>query len=131
MRKFFTTIKRIFTIPELRSRILTTLGLLLIFRLGAFIVLPGIDATKITGKAQGILGLLDIFLGGAFSNVSIFGLGVMPYISASIAVQLLTVAVKEKDNPAEKRLIKLPKYLRLELRWSSQLATLLLLCLMN
>ncbi|OJW73413.1 MAG: preprotein translocase subunit SecY [Candidatus Amoebophilus sp. 36-38] len=93
MRKFFTTIKRIFTIPELRSRILTTLGLLLIFRLGAFIVLPGIDATKITGKAQGILGLLDIFLGGAFSNVSIFGLGVMPYISASIAVQLLTVAV--------------------------------------
>lgn len=93
MRKFFVTIKRIFTIPELRSRILTTLGLLLVFRVGAFIVLPGIDATKITGKAQGILGLLDIFLGGAFSNVSIFGLGVMPYISASIAVQLLTVAV--------------------------------------
>ena len=93
MRKFFVTIKRIFTIPELRSRILTTLGLLLVFRIGAFIVLPGIDATKITGKAQGILGLLDIFLGGAFSNVSIFGLGVMPYISASIAVQLLTVAV--------------------------------------
>jgi preprotein translocase subunit SecY len=93
MNKFFTTIKRIFTIPELRSRILTTLGLLVVFRLGAFIALPGIDATKITGKAQGILGLLDIFLGGAFSNVSIFGLGVMPYISASIAVQLLTVAV--------------------------------------
>ena len=93
MRKFFITIKRIFSIPELRSRILTTLGLLLVFRLGAFIVLPGIDATKIAGKAQGILGLLDIFLGGAFSNVSIFGLGVMPYISASIAVQLLTVAV--------------------------------------
>lgn len=93
MRKFFITIKRIFTIPELRSRILTTLGLLLVFRVGAFIVLPGIDATKVTGKAQGILGLLDIFLGGAFSKVSIFGLGVMPYISASIAVQLLTVAV--------------------------------------
>ncbi len=93
MRKFFTTLKRIFTIPELRDRILTTMGLILIFRLGAFIVLPGIDATKVTGKATGILGLLDIFLGGAFSNVSIFGLGVMPYISASIAVQLLTIAV--------------------------------------
>ncbi|MHB9147004.1 MAG: preprotein translocase subunit SecY [Candidatus Amoebophilus sp.] len=93
MRKFFATFKRIFFIPELRSRILTTIGLLLVFRLGAFIVLPGIDATRIAGKAKGILGLLDIFLGGAFSNVSIFGLGVVPYISASIAVQLLTVAV--------------------------------------
>jgi len=93
MRKFFATFKRIFTIPELRGRILTTIGLLLVFRLGAFIVLPGIDATRITGKAKGILGLLDIFLGGAFSNISIFGLGVVPYISASIAVQLLTVAV--------------------------------------
>lgn len=93
MRKFFTSFKRIFTIPELRDRILTTMGLILIFRLGAFIVLPGIDATKITGKATGILGLLDIFLGGAFSNVSVFGLGVMPYISASIAVQLLTIAI--------------------------------------
>lgn len=93
MHKFFTNIKRIFTIPELRSRILNTIGLILIFRLGAFIVLPGIDATKLTGKATGILGLLDVFLGGAFSNVSIFGLGIMPYISASIAVQLLTIAV--------------------------------------
>ena len=93
MRKFFATFKRIFTIPELRSRILTTIGLLLVFRLGAFIVLPGIDATRIAGKAKGILGLLDVFLGGAFSNLSIFGLGIVPYISASIAVQLLTVAV--------------------------------------
>jgi len=92
MRNFFTTIKRIFTAPELRERILTTIGLLFVFRLGAFIVLPGIDATRITGKVEGLLGLLDIFLGGAFSNISIFGLGVMPYISASIAVQLLTVA---------------------------------------
>jgi preprotein translocase subunit SecY len=93
MKNFFNNIKRIFSVPELKSRILNTMGLILIFRLGAFIVLPGIDATKLTGKATGILGLLDIFLGGAFSNVSIFGLGVMPYISASIAVQLLTIAV--------------------------------------
>lgn len=93
MHKFFVNIKKIFTIPELRSRILYTVGLILIFRIGAFIVLPGIDGTKLTGKVTGILGLLDVFLGGAFSNVSIFGLGVMPYISASIAVQLLTIAV--------------------------------------
>ena len=93
MHKFFVNIKRIFTVPELTSRILYTIGLILIFRIGAFIVLPGIDATKLTGKATGILGLLDVFLGGAFSNVSIFGLGVMPYISASIAVQLLTIAM--------------------------------------
>jgi len=93
MRKILVNIKKIFTVPELRSKILNTIGLILIFRLGAFIVLPGIDATKLTSKATGILGLLDIFLGGAFSNVSIFGLGVMPYISASITVQLLTIAV--------------------------------------
>jgi preprotein translocase subunit SecY len=61
--------------------------------LGSFIVLPGIDATQLTGKPKGIFGLLDIFLGGAFSNISIFALGVMPYISSSIAIQLLTVAV--------------------------------------
>jgi preprotein translocase subunit SecY len=93
MHKIFVTVKRIFTIPALRQRITTTLGLLLVFRLGAFIVLPGINPYKITEKAKGILGLLDTFLGGAFSNVSIFALGVMPYISASIAVQLLTIAI--------------------------------------
>ena len=62
MKNFFNNIKRIFSVPELKSRILNTMGLILIFRLGAFIVLPGIDATKLTGKATGILGLLDIFL---------------------------------------------------------------------
>lgn len=119
MRKFFITLKRIFTIPELRDRILNTMGLILIFRLGAFIVLPGIDATKITGKATGILGLLDIFLGGAFSNVSIFGLGVMPYISASIAVQLLTIAVpyfqkiQREGQSGRKTLGKITKVLTL------------------
>lgn len=119
MRKFFTTLTKIFIIPELRDRVIATMGLILIFRLGAFIVLPGIDATKITGKATGILGLLDIFLGGAFSNVSIFGLGVMPYISASIAVQLLTIAVpyfqkiQREGQSGRKTLSKITKILTL------------------
>jgi preprotein translocase subunit SecY len=93
MRKFFVVVKQIFTISILRQRIINTMGFLLVFRLGAFIALPGIDPSKITGKAKGLLGLLDTFLGGAFSNVSLFALGVMPYISASIAVQLLTIAL--------------------------------------
>lgn len=93
MKKFINTIKNIFSIEDLRTRILNTLWYLLIFRLGSFIVLPGVDPTKLTGKSEGLLGLLDTFLGGAFSNASIFGLGIMPYISASIVIQLLTVAV--------------------------------------
>ncbi len=93
MKRFFETIQHIFSIEELRSRILNTLGYLAIFRLGSFIVLPGVDPSKLSGSATGIFGLLDTFLGGAFSNASIFGLGIMPYISASIVIQLLTVAV--------------------------------------
>lgn len=99
MKKFFTTIKNIFSIEDLRVRILNTLGFLIIFRLGSFVVLPGINPEILEkikeagGGAQGILGYLDTFLGGAFSNASIFGLGIMPYISASIVLQLLTVAV--------------------------------------
>ncbi len=93
MRKFLTTVRTIFSIEELKARILNTIGFLLLFRLGSYIVLPGVDPTQLTGEAKGIFGLLDTFLGGAFSNASIFGLGVMPYISASIAVQLLTIAV--------------------------------------
>ena len=73
-------------------RILYTLFFLALFRLGSFVVLPGIDPSKLSGEAQGIFGLLDTFLGGAFSNASILGLGIMPYISASIVIQLLTVA---------------------------------------
>ena len=93
MKKLFTTLRNIFSIKELKERIMHTMILLIVFRLGSYIVLPGIDASKLSGEAQGIFGLLDTFLGGAFSNASIFGLGIMPYISASIAVQLLTVAV--------------------------------------
>lgn len=94
MKKFFSTIRNIFAIEELRTRIFNTLGLLLIFRLGSFIVLPGIDPSRLnTGDPTGIFALLNTFLGGSFSRASIFALGIMPYISASIVVQLLTVAV--------------------------------------
>ena len=96
MNKFFNTIKNIFSIEELRTRILNTLGFLIIFRLGSFVVLPGIDPVllkQFAGEASGIFGLLNTFLGGAFSRASVFALGIMPYISASIVIQLLTVAV--------------------------------------
>ncbi|MEM9417128.1 MAG: preprotein translocase subunit SecY [Bacteroidota bacterium] len=93
MRRFFQTIRNIFSIEELRVRIFNTVVFLLLFRAGSYVVLPGVDPTKLTGEAKGIFGLLDTFLGGAFSNASVFGLGVMPYISASIAVQLLTIAL--------------------------------------
>jgi len=97
MRALIETIKNIFKIEELKARILYTLGILLVYRLGSFVVLPGIDPEALTGLKQqtgsGIMGLLDMFSGGAFSNASVFGLGIMPYISASIVVQLLGIAV--------------------------------------
>src|SRR4028119_623422 len=93
MKKFITTLKNIFSIEDLRKRILNTLLFLIIFRLGSFVVLPGIDPNRLPGRSEGVLGILDNLLGGAFSNASIFGLGIMPYISASIVIQLLTVAV--------------------------------------
>ncbi|MCT4590732.1 MAG: preprotein translocase subunit SecY [Carboxylicivirga sp.] len=95
--KLFETIRNIWKIEDLKSRITTTLGLLLIYRLGSFVVLPGIDPTQLSAlKSQtrdGVLGLLDMFSGGAFSNASIFALGIMPYISASIVIQLMGIAV--------------------------------------
>ena len=97
MRAFIETIKNIFKIEELRTRILYTLGIILVYRLGSFIVLPGIDPDALAGlkeqTASGVMGLLDMFSGGAFSNASVFGLGIMPYISASIVIQLLGIAV--------------------------------------
>lgn len=93
MKKFITTIKNIFSIEELRNRILATLGFLVIFRLGSFVVLPGVDPTMLSEADSGILGILNTLLGGSFSRASIFGLGIMPYISASIVIQLMTVAV--------------------------------------
>ncbi|WP_114778262.1 preprotein translocase subunit SecY [Botryobacter ruber] len=93
MKKFITTVKNIFAIDDLRIRILNTLGFIAIFRLGSYVVLPGVDPNALTANTPGLLGLLDTFLGGAFSNASIFALGIMPYISASIVLQLLTIAV--------------------------------------
>lgn len=94
MKRFFQTIRNIFSIEDLRIRILNTIGFLIIFRLGSFIVLPGIDPNRLGDGAQGgIFDLLNTFLGGSFSRASIFALGIMPYISSSIIVQLLTFAV--------------------------------------
>ena len=97
MKKFIETIKNIFRIEELRKRIVYTVLLLLVYRLGCFIVLPGIDASMLAtlqnNANNGLVGLLNMFSGGAFGNASIFALGVMPYISASIVIQLLGVFV--------------------------------------
>ncbi len=95
--KLVETIRNIWKIEDLKSRLLTTLGFLLVYRLGSFVVLPGIDPAKLAGLSsqtrEGVMGLLDMFSGGAFSNASIFALGIMPYISASIVIQLLGMAI--------------------------------------
>ncbi|HIS34449.1 MAG TPA: preprotein translocase subunit SecY [Candidatus Avirikenella pullistercoris] len=98
MKKLIETIKNIFKIEELRKRILYTLGLILIYRLGSFVTLPGINPEALANlqsqvEGNGLLGLLNLFSGGAFSNASIFALGIMPYISASIVIQLLGILV--------------------------------------
>ncbi len=97
MKNLIQTIKNIFKIEDLRVRILNTLLFLLVYRLGSHIVLPGVDPLQLDALRQqtsgGVLGLLDMFSGGAFSHSSIFALGIMPYISASIVIQLLSMAV--------------------------------------
>lgn len=97
MKKFIDTIKNIWSIEDLRSRILTTLALLVVYRLGSYVVLPGVDSNALAaanaGGGGGLLDLINIFAGGAFSRASIFALGIMPYISASIVIQLLGMAI--------------------------------------
>jgi preprotein translocase subunit SecY len=94
MKQFFDTLRNIFSIEDLRKRIFLTLGLIFIYRLGCFVVLPGVDPTKIaSGGAKGIFQIFDLFAGGAFTKASVFALGIMPYISTSIVIQLLTLAV--------------------------------------
>ena len=97
MKRFIETLKNIYKIEDLRLRIGTTLFLLLIYRLGSFVSLPGIDPAQLQNlkhqTSDGLLGLIDMFSGGAFSQASIFALGIMPYISASIVIQLLGIAV--------------------------------------
>ncbi len=118
MKKFFTTIKNIFSIEDLRVRILNTVGFLIIFRLGSFVVLPGVDPQALgDGASGGIFDLLNTFLGGGFSRASIFALGILPYISASIVIQLLTVAVpyfqklQKEGESGRKRLTQITRVL--------------------
>jgi len=97
MKNFIETLSNIWKIEELKGRILVTLSLLLVYRFGAQIVLPGIDTTQLaqltSNTDSGILGILNAFTGGAFANASVFALGIMPYISASIVVQLMGIAI--------------------------------------
>ena len=99
MKKFIQTLKNIWSIEELRNKITFTLLLIFIYRVGSYIVLPGIDPNKLANLADstksGMLGLLDAFVGGAFHKASIFALGIMPYISASIFMQLMTILVPQ------------------------------------
>ncbi|MDR0954212.1 MAG: preprotein translocase subunit SecY [Rikenellaceae bacterium] len=122
MKKLIETIKNIFKIEELRKRILYTFGLIMIFRIGSFIVIPGINPNAISGLASsvannGLMGLLDMFSGGAFGQASILALGIMPYISASIVVQLLGIVVPyfqrlQKEGESGRRKInQLTRYL--------------------
>ena len=121
MKKFIDTIKNIFKIEELRKRIVYTILLLLVYRLGCFVVVPGIDPTQLAGlQAQtgdGLMSLLNMFSGGAFGNASIFALGVMPYISASIVIQLLGIMVpyfqklQREGESGRRKLNQMTRYL--------------------
>lgn len=98
MKKLIDTIKNIWRIEDLRGRIVFTFGLVLIYRLGSYVILPGIDPqaykdAAAAGSTGGLLGLINLFAGGGFSRASLFALGIMPYISASIAMQLLAMAI--------------------------------------
>jgi preprotein translocase subunit SecY len=118
MKKLFTTLSNIWKIEELKTRILYTLMILLIYRFVSHVVLPGVDANLLgDNEKSGLLGLLDMFAGGSFSRVSILALGVMPYISASIVVQLLGIAVpsfqkmQKEGESGRKKLNQITRYL--------------------
>ena len=107
MKKLIETLKNIWKIEDLRQRILITMLFVAIYRFGSFVVLPGINPALLdklqSQTAGGLMSLLDMFSGGAFSNASIFALGIMPYISASIVMQLLAVAVPYFQKIAEEK----------------------------
>ena len=121
MKKFIEAFINVWKIEELKNRILVTLGLLLVYRFGAHVTLPGIDATKLNGltnQAQNGIGwLIDVFTGGAFSQASVFALGIMPYISASIVVQLMGIAVpylqklQKEGESGRKRINQITRWL--------------------
>lgn len=97
MKRFIQTLKNIWSIEDLRKRILFTLGLVLVYRIGSYVVLPGVDPSQLGALQRqgenGLMGLLNMFSGGAFSNASIFALGIMPYITASIVIQLFVMVI--------------------------------------
>lgn len=119
MKGFIDTVKNIWRIEELRKRILITLGLLLVYRIGSFIVLPGVDSAKLASGSSGGSGLVDllsIFTGGAFTRASIFALGVMPYISASIIMQLAGIAIPavqkmQREESGRRRMNQWTRYI--------------------
>ncbi|MBA1340576.1 MAG: Protein translocase subunit SecY [ANME-2 cluster archaeon] len=121
MKRLIQTIRNIYKIEELRNRILYTIGIILIYRLGSFVVLPGVNPSELAALADqtssGLLGLLNMFSGGAFSNASIFALGIMPYISASIVVQLLGMAIpyfqklQKEGESGRKKINQITRYL--------------------
>jgi len=118
MKKLFTTLSNIWKIQELKERILFTLLILLVYRFVSHVVLPGVDPTALgANEKSGLLGILDMFAGGSFSRVSILALGVMPYISASIVVQLLGIAVpsfqkmQKEGESGRKKMNQITRYL--------------------
>jgi len=118
MKKLFTTLSNIWKIQELKERIVFTLVILLVYRFVSHVVLPGVDPAALgDNEKSGLLGLLDMFAGGSFSRVSILALGVMPYISASIVVQLLGIAVpsfqkmQKEGESGRKKLNQITRYL--------------------
>jgi preprotein translocase subunit SecY len=121
MKKFFEAFANVWKIEELKNRIFVTLGLLLVYRFGAHVTLPGIDATKLSALSgqteEGIGWLIDVFTGGAFSQASVFALGIMPYISASIVVQLMGIAVpylqklQKEGESGRKRINQITRWL--------------------
>ncbi len=121
MNKLIETIKNIWNIEELRSKILYTLLLVLIYRIGSYVTLPGIDPNGLANLQEtgssGLLNLLNMFVGGSFVRASVFALGIMPYISASIAVQLLTLAVpyfqkmQKEGESGRRKITQLTRYL--------------------
>ena len=128
MKKFIETLKNCWKIEDLRQRILITITFVAIYRFGSFVVLPGIDPSKLqdlqTQTSGGLMSLLDMFSGGAFSNASIFALGIMPYISASIVMQLLAVAV-----PYFQKMQREGESGRKKINWYTRIFTVLILLL--
>ncbi len=121
MKKLIQTIRNIWKIEDLRKRIIYTLGIILIYRLGSYVVLPGVDPSMLANlqnqSSSGLLGLLNMFSGGAFANASIFALGIMPYISASIVMQLLGLAIpyfqklQKEGESGRKKINQITRYL--------------------